>query len=83
MAQMDKNNAFIYPTGFCEPIAAISVFLKTLTVLTAYTSSTTWIPLSRLKLQVLSNGNPPLPAELTAARLLNPKYFFKFSLHDP
>ena len=41
MAQMDKNNAFIYPTGFCEPIAAISVFLNTLTVLTAYTSSTT------------------------------------------
>ena len=75
MAQMDKNNAFIYPTGFCEPIAAISVFLNTLTVLTAYTSSTTWIPLSRLKLQVLSNGTP-LPAELTAARLLNPKYFF-------
>ena len=85
MAQMDKNNAFIYPTGFCEPIniAAISVFLNTLTVLTAHTSSTTWIPLSRLELQVLSNGNPPLPAELTAARLLNPQYFFLFSLHDP
>ena len=82
---MDKNNAFIYPTGFCEPIniAAISVFLNTLTVLTAHTSSTTWIPLSRLELQVLSNGNPPLPAELTAARLLNHKYFFLFSLHDP
>ena len=30
MAQMDKNNAFIYPTGFCEPIAAISVFLNIL-----------------------------------------------------
>ena len=41
MAQMDKNNAFIYPTGFCEPIAAISVFLNTLTVLTAHTISTT------------------------------------------
>ena len=86
---MDKNNAFIYPTGFCEPIkiAAISVFLNTLTVLTAHTSSTTWIPLSRLELQVLSNGNPPLPAELTAARLLNPKIkkkifliFFAWSL---
>ena len=40
MAQMDKNNAFIYPTGFCEPIAPISVFLNTLTI-TAHTSSTT------------------------------------------
>ena len=24
---MDKNNAFNYPTGICEPITGISVFL--------------------------------------------------------
>ena len=27
MVQMDKNNAFNYPSEICEPITGISVFL--------------------------------------------------------